>query len=201
MTDPGSITKQIVISSARAFLLEHYSSRELPIPIEDIVEIKLGLKLILLPNLVRDFSVNAFINTKFDSIVVDEYIYTKQPERTRFTIAEELGHMVLHKDWYNVNGPKSYDKYFDWQETLDQKLFEYIERQAKTFAGLVLVPSDLLLQDFTDLCGDNSPIDLFQLPDNTMPSLSQKYKVSGDCMLLRLQQEKLVMVPDGFKKR
>lgn len=120
MTDPGSITKQIVISSARAFLLEHYSSRELPIPIEDIVEIKLGLKLILLPNLVRDFSVNAFINTKFDSIVVDEYIYTKQPERTRFTIAEELGHMVLHKDWYNVNGPKSYDKYFDWQETLDQ---------------------------------------------------------------------------------
>lgn len=200
MTDPRSITKPFVVSSANSFLNDNYPNKELPIPIEDIVEINLGIRLILMQNLVKDFGVNAFINTKFDSIVVDEYIFSKQPERTRFTIAEEIGHLVLHKEWYSVNGPKSFDTYFDWQESLDQQLFEYIERQAKTFAGLVLAPSDLLRKDFSNICGEmEPPVDLFQLPDTTFPQLTQMYRISPDCLLIRLHQGKLISIPDGFK--
>ena len=201
--DPLNINLRYVKSASSEFLKKFHPTLKIPVPIEDIVELKLNIRVILIQRLIRDFGVNAFINHKFDSIVIDENIYNKQPERTRFTIAEEIGHLVLHKNWYQENGPKGFEDYLDWQEKLDPKLFNYIERQAKTFGGMVLMPEILLKQEwdfFAKQTQTDVPCSVYELPD-TFPELAQKFEVTADSLLARLNFLKLVILPDGFWKK
>lgn len=115
MENPKSITLSIVKQKAYEFLQAYHPSVSLPVPIEDIAELKLKIKIILIKRLIHDFGVNAFISQSFDTIVIDETMFTKQPERIRFTIAEEIGHLFLHRDWYVKNGPKGLQDYLEWQ--------------------------------------------------------------------------------------
>lgn len=200
MGNPKSITLSIVKQTANEFLRIYYPSLELPIPIEDIVELKLKIRIILIKGLIRDFGVNAFISQSFDTIVVDEMMFTKQPERIRFTVAEEVGHLFLHKDWYIKNGPKGLENYPQWQQTVDGKLFDYIERQAKTFASMVLMPEAKIIEQWNDFAKySNLPgvCKVFDLPD-TFPELAHEFLVSPDSLLVRLSHLKLVQIPDGF---
>lgn len=203
MKTPNDITLQDVKNQANLFLENCHPSLTLPVPIEDIAELKLGLKIILIGGLIKNFGVNAFINQDFDSIVIDEWMYTKQPERIRFTIAEEIGHLYLHKDWYSKDGPKGFEEYITWQEKLDNKLFDYIERQARTFASMVLMPENILKERWDRFVGLNripAPCSVFDLPD-TFPELAQEFEVTADGLLVRLSFLKLVIVPDGFWKK
>src|SRR3989344_7875048 len=152
MTPPASITLPQVKQAADKFLKTYHHNLTIPVPIEDIVELKLKIRIILIPGLIKDFGVNAFIANTFDSIVIDENMFQRQPERIRFTVAEEIGHLFLHKDWYQKNGPKSFDQYLDWQLKLDKTLFNYIERQAKTFAGMVLMPEEIFRAEWEKFC-------------------------------------------------
>lgn len=173
MKTPNAITLQDVKNQANLFLESYHSSLSLPVPIEDIAELKLGLKVILISGLIKNFGVNAFINQNFDSIVIDEGMYIKQPERIRFTIAEEIGHLFPHKDWYSKDGPKGLEEYITWQEKLDNKLFDYIERQARTFASMVLMPEKILKDRWSQFISQNrmpEPCSVFDLP-YTFPEL------------------------------
>lgn len=203
MDNPKSITLSIVKQAANEFLRTYYPSLSLPIPIEDIVELKLKIKIILIKGLIRDFGINAFISQSFDTIVIDENMFSKQPERIRFTVAEEIGHLFLHKDWYVKNGPKGLEDYLQWQQTVDGKLFDYIERQAKTFASMVLMPEIKIVEKWRDFAGRYnlaSVCKVYDLPD-TFPELAHEFFVSPDSLLVRLNQLKLVQMPDGFRDK
>lgn len=200
MKNPTSITLSEVFRAASEFLRSYHPTLSLPVPIEDIVELKLNIRVILIQGLIKNFGVNAFITQAFDSIVVDEFMYTRQPERIRFTIAEEIGHLFLHKDWYKVNGPKSMEEYLKFQQSIDGKLYSFIERQAKTFAGLVLMPESKIKEKWTIFTRKNnlaSPCSVYDLPD-TFPEFAQEFEVSADSLLVRLNFLKVVTVPDGF---
>lgn len=200
MDDPKSITLVKVKRAAHDFLYHYHPSLSLPVPIEDIVELQLSIRIVLIHGLIRDFGVNAFITQNFDSIVIDEAMFTKQAERIRFTIAEEIGHLFLHKEWYMVKGPKGFDDYLQWQEKLDRELFGYIERQAKTFASMVLMPEEVITEKWSDFAkrfGLSTPCSVYALPD-TFPELARVFVVSPDSLLVRLSFLKLVSIPDGF---
>ncbi len=203
MEDPKTITLSQVKRIATQFLDTYHLSLTLPIPIEDIVELKLKIRVILINGLIRDFGVNAFIAQNFETIVIDERMFTKQPERIRFTLAEEVGHFFLHKDWYLAHGPKDIGDYLKWQERLDLELFAYIERQAKTFASMVLMPEELVNKKWTAFAQQHNlstPCRIFDLPD-TFPTLAHEFQVSPDSFLVRLSFLKLVQIPDGFWSR
>lgn len=200
MKDPASITLSGVIRTANEFLKSYHPTLTLPIPIEDIVELKLNIRVILIQGLIRNFGVNAFITQAFDSIIVDEFMYTRQPERIRFTIAEEIGHLFLHKDWYKINGPKSIEEYLNFQQSIDGKLYSFIERQAKTFAGIVLMPETRMKERLSMFARKNNlpvPCSVYELPD-AFPDFAQEFEVSVDSLLVRLNFLKLATVPDGF---
>jgi Zn-dependent peptidase ImmA (M78 family) len=200
MKDPSLLSLRDVTQQAELFLKTHHPSRKLPIPIEEIVEIRLDIRIVLIRGLIRDFGVNAFINQKFDAIIIDEMMYSKQPERIRFTIAEEIGHLLLHKEWYSKYGPKGMGDYLDWQTKFDHKRFDYIERQAKTFASMVLIPQDRMVEKWKIFVSRNSissPCSVYDLPD-TFPQLAHEFRVSPDSLLVRLSFLKLVVIPDGF---
>lgn len=203
MKDPASISLIEVINAAREFSKKYNSDLTIPTPIEDIVEIQLDIKLILIQGLIRNCSVNAFITQDFSTIVVDEYMFSKQPDRIRFTIAEEMGHLFLHKDWYSLNGPKSTEDYLKFQETIDGNLYSFIERQAKTFAGMVLIPSPVIEQKWAEFAQKNSlktPCSFYDLPD-TFPDFARLFQVNPVSLLIRLKGLKCVELPDGFWKK
>lgn len=198
--DPISYKLSDIRKASDIFLSTYNPKNTIPVPIEEIVEIKLGISIILIGGLIRNFGVNAFISNTFDRIVVDEVMYSKQPQRIRFTIAEEIGHLILHKAWYQLHGPKTTEKYLDWQEKIDGKTFDFIERQAKTFAGMVLIPEQMILNSWQKYCLVNkivSPCDVYGLTD-TFPDLANKFDVTPDSLLVRLSIMKLIQLPDGF---
>ena len=203
MNLPNTISLEQVKQAAKEFLQKYHQGLSLPVPIEDIVELKLKIKIILIQGLIKNFGINALINQKFDSIVIDENMFQRQPERIRFTLAEEIGHLFLHKDWYIKNGPKAMEDYLSWHLKLDRKTFGFIERQAKTFAGMVLIPETVLKKEWQEFIKKfNLPeqCSIYDLPD-TLPELAHKFFVSGECLLVRLSFLKLVNIPDGFWKR
>ena len=83
-----------------------WPSRELPINIEDIIEIKLKLEVEPIIGLLSLTDVDAFLKIDLSGLIIDHdcYMEDKFSNRLRFTLAHELGHYILHKDIYsNLN--------------------------------------------------------------------------------------------------
>ena len=99
-------TTEQINSIAESFLDTYHSSRNLPIPIEEIIELKLQLDIIPVPGLKDCFEkigldIDAFISSDFKSITVDQHIQEHASNRYRFTLAHEIGHTLLHGYLYS----------------------------------------------------------------------------------------------------
>jgi len=57
--------------AAAGFLRRHHPTPDLPVPIEEIVEFDLGMNVIPLPNLYRDFQIESWLSHDTRSIYVD----------------------------------------------------------------------------------------------------------------------------------
>jgi len=79
-------------------------------------------------------NISGFYDCEKDTIYVNE---SESPLRQTFTIAHELGHRVLHKDWANSNAYRALFR--DSQVPKDA-----FEKEADEFAGNLLVPRFLL---------------------------------------------------------
>lgn len=102
-------------------------------------------------------------------------------ERQRFTIAHELGHLILHSD-SNLH----VDKYFRNNKSshgTDPK-----EMEANRFAAELLMPRIWLEEDLSTL-----NVDLNEKEDESwINSLAKKYKVSKQALIVRLSSLNLL---------
>lgn len=181
-----------VVYVADNFLKKYHPSFTLPIPFEEIVEIRMKIFVMAVPGIKSLLGIDAFISSDFSQITIDENYFIKFPERTRFSIAHEIGHLVLHKEWYGKYGPKNFEDYLTFHDRIDNQVYKYIEIQAHTFAGLVLVPKNLLLKELRKRL---SRIPSHENPEILIPvaqDLLEIFQVSGDVMLRRLQKEGIV---------
>jgi len=124
---------------ASGFLEKYHPGEKIPIPIEQIIDVKLGINIIPIPGLI-DFHVEAYTWSDLKNIVVDKFFYDKQPRRYRFTLAHELGHIVLHSEILKSAKVNSIDAYLDFVNSITDDERRWTEWQADCFAGLVLVP-------------------------------------------------------------
>jgi len=85
---------------ADEFLHKHHPSGNIPIPIEEIVEFEFRINIVPVLGLQREFEVEGFTSSDLKNIYVDEYVYTDRITRYRFTLAHEIGHIVLHRHLY-----------------------------------------------------------------------------------------------------
>ena len=83
---------------AEDFLREHASAEEIPVDIESIVEFRLGMDIVPVPGLQRDHGIEGYISRDMGSIHVDEGVLINVPVRYRYTLAHEVGHLVLHSE-------------------------------------------------------------------------------------------------------
>ncbi|MDO8515046.1 MAG: ImmA/IrrE family metallo-endopeptidase [bacterium] len=179
-------------NAADNFLKSYNPNFNLPIPIEEIVELKLNITIVVVPGIKQLLGIDAFINSEFSQITIDERCYSNYPQRTRFSVAHEIGHFLLHKNWYEKFGPKTLDDYFEFHDNIDAETYKYIEIQASTFAGYLLVPRILLEKQLEEKIGRTPRNENPEILFSVLPDLADIFQVSGEVILRRLQRDRLI---------
>lgn len=127
-----------------------------PIPPVDVIyiaEIELGLEIIPTPRLFSGIGMDAALAPDLQTVYVDEESYLKWEaglhwieKRLRFSFAHELGHRVLHADILRGSTFKSLDDFKRWAGSPEN--YRRAEYQADEFAGRLLVPIDILKEEY-----------------------------------------------------
>ena len=196
------LSDEVIENHADGILIKYNPDNNLPIPIEEIVEFDLRIKVYPMHNLVRAFDVEAFTSSDLTSITIDEDRIMNYPNRFRFSLAHELGHIVLHRDFFTKFSFKlayDYSEFYNW---LNPKLLNRLEIQANIFAGLILVPNRFLESQYSESCSflaENSgydSIDEFkkslEFPDSVILHLSRRFEVSKQVISRRLTKTALI---------
>lgn len=138
------LTYSDVKEKAQNFLLQWHPSLEPPIPIEEIIDVYLGIDIFPLPRLYKDFRLNGFLSKDRTTIIVDQFQYERYNEKYRFTLAHELGHYLLHESCYENISFSSPQEYLQWKTSLASDDIDWFETHGDWFAELVLVPTEPL---------------------------------------------------------
>jgi Zn-dependent peptidase ImmA (M78 family) len=178
--------------AAERFLHKYHPEDIYPIPIEEIIEFQLRLNIIPIDGLHNIIDTDGFVSSDLTSISVEEYIYKNRPGRYRFTLAHEIGHLVLHEHIYEQC---EFDTMGEWKKFIKnfpEKEYSWLEWQANEFAGLVLVPSHHLkkrLSYHTKQLKALSIKDEYVILDRVVELLSKDFVVSRDVIRRRLHRE------------
>lgn len=121
-------------------------SGKLPVDIEHIVDVGLGINIVPCANLKKEIGIEGGLSVDRKNIYIDKGLYfnSKTKCRCRFTIAHELGHYLLHAAIYRRAARDCLDSegiYNLIKSISNSASYERYEWQANAFAGLVLVPS------------------------------------------------------------
>lgn len=73
---------------------EKYHGSSLPVDIEHIIEIRLKIDIITVPDARRNYSLEALITSDWKSIYVDKDAYENQDNRLRFSLAPRYWKLV-----------------------------------------------------------------------------------------------------------
>ncbi len=92
----------------------------------------------------------------------------KSASRTRFSIAHELGHILLHQQLSSDS------------EILDKKIFKQIEDQANYFASSFMLPESALSNE------------VYGIDWESMVALKERWKMSIGAMAMRLNQVRII---------
>ena len=136
-------------SIATRFLNEHHPKGGLPIPIERIVEYELNIDISPEMSIQYVCDIDAFINPKCTTIYVDSEVYmSPNANRFRFSLAHEVAHYVLHR---NVMSQLNFATMAEWKSvhaSIPKEQHEWLEWQAHSLGGLILVPEASLAAEF-----------------------------------------------------
>ncbi|MEW6587503.1 MAG: ImmA/IrrE family metallo-endopeptidase [Nitrospirota bacterium] len=129
---------------ADAFLREHNPTGVIPVPIEEIIEFDFRISIAPVLGLQREYEVEGFTSGDLKTIYVDEYVYSDRPTRYRFTLAHEIGHIVLHRHLYDMHKFRTIRGWKEFINSLTEEEHSWLEYQGYAFAGLVLAPKEEL---------------------------------------------------------
>ena len=183
---------------AAHFLKQYHPGMEIPIPIEEIAEFQMGLDIVPIPGLLRAFDVDGFTSSNLSNIYVDEFIYSNRPGRYRFTLAHEVGHIILHKEIYSKANFRNIKERKDFINSISAKDHGWLEYQAYSFGGLVLVPREHLIKltEFHVKCIQKEDISLRENWDFAWDliavQLAKDFEVSPDVIEKRLSKDKVM---------
>lgn len=126
----------------------YWPTGDIPVCVDTIADVKLGLDVVPFVGLLDDFDLDGFLVSDRSAIYIDADTYERTGRyfavRRRFTLAEELAHWYLHKDLYTSNTFADEHDFVRFQLELNPQDRQRLEWQAKLFAANLLVPTDEL---------------------------------------------------------
>lgn len=157
----AQLTRPEIARAAEDFLNEVGALEEVPIDVEFLVEAQ-GIRLYLEPGLIEKIDLRGFTTPDWSRIYIDEGLYQNEAA-TRFTLAHELGHYVLHKDFIShileehgiVDLESAYCRSLELRE---RPFYASLEKQCDIFAGMLLVPSTHLQEQYPATLEQLSPM-------------------------------------------
>lgn len=187
------ISFKSIEAKAIRFLEKYHPEQSIPIPIEEIIEIQLGIRVIPSPGLLRNFGIDAFSIHGLNEIYIDKAQYMDRETRARFTLAHEIGHHILHIDFLNQ---MTYQNNEQWKKfILNDIKRDPLETQANIFAGFLLMPTEKIKDAFekeksklveSNEFSGNIPSNLTLAPYLANP-LSRQFEVSSESMAYRIE--------------
>ena len=206
--DPGKIislklSREKIRDIAEEFRKEYVFDSSLPVDIEHVIEATMGINIIPIESLQKTCDMEGFISKDFKKIYVDEGLYTddRYYKRVRFTIAHEIGHLVLHRS--SIDGVK-FNNETDWisfRMGINNETLGWFETQASEFAGRLLVPIDQLIESFREarsvVLKKHSSWNARKIDDDELFSIialmiCNKFDVSGEVIERRLRKENIM---------
>jgi len=179
---------------------------KVPVDVLTAIEVRLRLDVIPFPNLFSKYSVDAAVTPDFAGIYVDESSYCFlegrppwQFNRLRFSLAHELGHIVLHRERAGDLKFRTLEDFRDWMRQYNQSRYS-LEWEANEFAGRLLVPIERLQEDFDQFAARTQE----QFPawwtnanlrESLCGQLGEIYGVHKDVISCRLDREELWPTP------
>lgn len=137
-----------IAKKANAFAVEHkLAQRKFPLDVEEIAEFDLGMEIRLCAGVLEDFGSPAQIapGDKRPIITVDAEQYRQHTSFYRYSVAHEIGHYVLHREWlekvWQLIGSVE-----DWQRVIlnqSEDDYQWMEGQAEEFASYLLAPEEV----------------------------------------------------------
>jgi hypothetical protein len=192
------LTYQQIAGAAAPCLNDHGWTGAVPVSIEDIVDVGYALDLVPTPDLEIRFSTVAFITHDLTEIRVDDFVFRKQPYRLRFSLAHELGHLVLHQNFYQQLAFTTPAEWKQAMESLGRADYNRLEDQADIFAGLLLIPPRQFVAKFneiaTALAGQGMTFQKLvkESQDYTVKGRARTFDVSMGAIWFRLRDENLI---------
>ncbi len=171
------------------FLHERYRANvPIPIDIDFLIEELPDVDLDIWPGLRANHQLEGMVMRDADTgaivVCIDDTLADKNPTRYRMTVAEELGHLILHRKLIEqVKSPADFrsiqSHYRAWQ----------MERNAKRFAAAILMPSASLSAAACSLYPKLVGAVGFKNPDavrrKLVAMLAQSFGVSPEAMRIR----------------
>jgi Zn-dependent peptidase ImmA (M78 family) len=190
--------------AAETFRRQHLAQAggTLPVDVFSVVELQLRLDVIPFDDLLAKYRIDAALTQDFTGLYVDTESYVfweKGPvwkqNRLRFTVAHEIGHWVLHRDYATKVKFASFDQFARHFKGEDPARY-WLEQEANEFAGRLLIPVQRLRELFDQFAGQIAAImpnwlqseDLrFKFAEQVAP----KFGVHTQSVLTRLDRESL----------
>ena len=159
---------------------KYHSLQQLPVDIDSFMEFDCGIEIIPFSGLRDRIGAEAMISMDYSSIYVDNesYMNEKFISRMKFSIAHEIGHMVLHKDFFKNQNISSEEDWISLMENIQLK-YGFLENQANNFAGILLVQAEQLIAEIN------------KNPRPTFAMLTRKFAVSTEVIKRRLSHPDL----------
>ncbi|MGV8093857.1 MAG: ImmA/IrrE family metallo-endopeptidase [Mangrovibacterium sp.] len=148
MIKPDRIPFARIRSLADDFRKEHCSNIT-PVPIEEIVEFRLGIEIRPVDRMSSKTDLDAVLSNNCKIIFVDQQLLDDDRYlfRYRFALAHEVGHFVLHSNKLADVSFKDIEEWIKVRSEFDHDDLKWFEAQAMEFGGRLMVPRDLLYKN------------------------------------------------------
>lgn len=200
---PPVLSYEDIRQKADEFLRRYHAECTIPVPIEEIIEFQFGINIIPLPDLHKLFEIDGFTSSDLEDITVDQYVSETRPGRYRFTLAHEIGHVFLHEDIFRKRDFQNVGEWKDFINSIPDDSHRWLEYQAYSFGGLILVPREPLMT-FTKETVELIRKERIDLDNNwdfawqvIAEYLAKRFVVSTEVVEKRLTYDK---VPEKFRK-
>ena len=193
-----------VWEAVEAFRRQHLAQAggTLPVDVFSLVELQLRLDVIPFDDLLAKYRIDAALTQDFTGVYVDAESYVLwergpvwKQNRLRFTVAHEIGHWVLHRDYAAKIKFSSFD-HFARHFKGDDPARYWLEQEANEFAGKLLVPVERLRELFDQFARQIGAImpDWLRSEDlrtKFADQVAPKFGVHSQAILTRLDREGL----------
>ena len=146
-SEPPTYAVQELEQKARQFLAAQFG-QDVPIPVDVdlLIEHEAGVDLDYWPGLRDNHGLDGMVCQDVESgellVYIDEWIADNRPTRYRMTVAEELGHLVLHRTIIDqTQSPE------DFRQLQQHHRWHEMDRNAKRFAAAVLMPGAAVIEE------------------------------------------------------